>query len=284
MTAGENDLVYKNYTQDQLDREYDNIRKVEGFDFSTYMSELKKANEQAKNNYKDILLENLQYGPTADEVLDLFIVNPGGPLHVFFHGGYWRMLHKNDFSYVANGVLPHGHNLAIINYSLIPTVTMEELVTQCVRSVKWLMQKAHHYGFDPLAVSVSGHSAGGHLAAMMATYTFEHALTSICALSGIFDLEPIRLCFLNKTLSLTDNDIKVFSPSKKDPISSTKIRIVTGDREGDEYFSQAKELEKSWHSKVQGLNVIFAQNHDHFTLRKELNNPNSEITNLTLFS
>lgn len=282
MTIGKG-LVYKNYTQDQLDIEYDNIRKVKDFDFSKYMLDLKNSNEEAGNRYKDILQRNIQYGLSADEVMDLFIVNPGGPLHVFFHGGYWRMLHKDDFSYVANGILPHGHNLAIINYSLIPTVTMRELVAQCVRSIEWLMRNGENYKFNPQSISISGHSAGGHLAAMMATYQFQYELTSICALSGIFDLEPIRLCFLNKTLDLSIDEVNDFSPIRKIPETTAHIRLVTGDREGNEYFSQAESLFNAWGNKIKKEDLIFAKDHDHFTLRKDLNNPNSEITNLTLF-
>lgn len=275
--------VYKNYSRRQLDQEYDNVKKVQNFDFQTYLDQLSQANELARQQYKEYLSADVHYGAGPDETLDLFLINPGGPLHVFFHGGYWRMLHKNDFSYVANGVLPHGHNLAIINYSLIPFVRMGELVEQCGRSIDWLMQQGLSLGFDPTQIRVSGHSAGGHLAAMMATRSFQYELQSICAMSGIFNLTPIQQCFLNDVLALTDAEVQQNSPVLLPPVFQGPLRLVTGAKEGVEYESQAQDLVAKWTKHGLAPELIFAPDHDHFTLRADLNNPDSAITQYILF-
>ncbi|MCQ9617704.1 alpha/beta hydrolase [Paenalcaligenes niemegkensis] len=283
MTTQAAPVVYKTYTRAQLDREYDNVRKVPNFDFSTYLAELNQANELARTQYKESFSADVPYGDGPDETMDLFLTNPGGPLHVFFHGGYWRMLHKNDFSYVANGIVAHGHNLAIINYSLIPTVNMGELVKQCVKSVEWLMAQGQAMHFDPARISVSGHSAGGHLAAMMATHSFQYELQSICAMSGIFDLSPIQLCFLNDVLALTDEEVATYSPVRRKPVFSGKLRLITGAQEGAEYERQAKELVSKWSALGLNSDLDFPEKHDHFTLRAALGNPDSDITKAVLF-
>lgn len=275
--------VYKSYSREQLDHEYDNVKKVQNFDFQAYLAHLNQANERARQQYKEYFRADVRYGAGQDETLDLFLINPGGPLHVFFHGGYWRMLHKNDFSYVANGVLPHGHNLAIINYSLIPSVRMGELVQQCVRSIDWLMQHSTDLGFDPTQIRVSGHSAGGHLAAMMATRSFQYELQSICAMSGIFNLTPIQRCFLNDVLALTDAEVQQNSPVFLPPVFQGQLRLVTGAKEGAEYESQAKELVTKWTNYGLVPELIFAPEQDHFTLRADLNDPDSAVTQSILF-
>lgn len=275
--------VYGEYTRDQLDGEYDNVRKVPGFDFKAYLARLDEANRSARRQYAQALQGDLSYGESAEETLDLFMVNPGGPLHVFYHGGYWRMLHKNDFTYLAHGILPHGHNLAIVNYALIPTVRMGELVDQCERALQWLMRNAATLGFDPERISVSGHSAGGHLAAMMATRKFPHSLASICAMSGIFDLAPIQQCFLNDVLALTDQEVHDYSPYRLTPCFQGPLHILTGAEEGPEYERQAGVLQSAWRVLRPAPTLTLAPGHDHFTLRADLADPHSEVTRAALF-
>lgn len=283
MTSGTDPIVYAGYTRDQLDGEYDNVRKVPGFDFKSYLAGLDEGNRSARRAYGDALAADLRYGGSPEETLDLFMVNPGGPLHVFYHGGYWRMLHKDDFTYIAHGILPHGHNLAIVNYALIPAVRMGELVDQCERALRWLMLHAATYGFDPDRISVSGHSAGGHLAAMMATRRFPHPLASICAMSGIFDLAPIQRCFLNDVLALSDEEVQDYSPLRHAPLFHGPLHILTGGEEGVEYERQARELRQAWSAHRAPPLLTLAGGHDHFTLRAALGDPDSDVTKLALF-
>lgn len=283
MTRTSSGPVFRAYTREELDNEYDNVRKIPGFDFKAYLAELEDGNRSALSIYADVLKRDLAYGPSDEELLDLFIVNPGGPLHVFYHGGYWRMLHKNDFSYIAHGILPHGHNLAIVNYALVPSVRMGELVAQCARALHWLMANAETCGFDAGRVSISGHSAGGHLAAMMATETFAHPLASICAMSGIFDLAPIQQCFLNDVLTLSNDEVNEYSPLRLTPRFNGDLHILTGANEGPEYERQARELVQAWSECRPAPRLTLAPGHDHFTLRAALADPDSEVTKHALF-
>ena len=111
---------------------------------------------------------DLRYGPSADETLDLVVPHTGAPLLVWFHGGYWRRFHKDDNTFVARGLGPHGIATAIVNYSLAPAAPLEEIVAQARRAVGWLRENARWHGADPSRIVVAGHSAGGHLAAMCA--------------------------------------------------------------------------------------------------------------------
>ena len=98
---------------------------------------------------------DLRYGPSADETLDLVVPHTGAPLVVFFHGGFWRRLHKDDFTFVARGLAPHGVAVAIVNYGLAPAVPLEEIVAQARRSVAWLRANATAHGADPSRIVVA---------------------------------------------------------------------------------------------------------------------------------
>ena len=115
------------------------------------------------------LLSRAAYGPRPGETLDIFLPEGRGPwpVHVFVHGGYWRSLDKEHFSFVARGLQPAGVLVAVVNYALIPTVDMDELVRQVRASVAWLHRNVAALGGDPDNITVSGHSAGGHLTAML---------------------------------------------------------------------------------------------------------------------
>src|SRR5699024_740733 len=276
-------IVFGNYTQEELDYEYDNVKKFKDFDFAAYLEQLAEKNKSALKKYEQVLHKNLKFGAHEDETLDLFVVNPNGPTHVFFHGGYWRMLHKDDFPYLAHGFLPNGHNLAVVNYSLIPKVRMAELVNQCRASIHWLMDNAGGLSLDPAQISVSGHSAGGHLAAMMCTYEFSYPLTTVCALSGIFDLSPIQKCLLNEVLDLSNQELEEFSPVLREPIHKGPLLLLTVEKEGPEYARQVNDLATAWSNYRETPKTMFAKEHDHFTLRADLGEPSSEITRHTLF-
>jgi len=268
----------------RLNREYDNVNKVPGFDFKAYLAALDAENHAARKTYAKALRADLPYGSTPAETLDVFVVNPGGPLHVFYHGGYWRMLHKNDFTYLAHGILPHGHNLAIVNYALIPQVRMSELVAQCARALHWLMENAASLQVDAQDVSVSGHSAGGHLTAMMALETFPFPVRSMCAMSGIFDLAPIQQCFLNDVLKFTDAEIQDYSPVRHPPRHRGHFHVLTGADEGREYARQATDLVRAWSTGDFAPQLTLAPGHNHFSLRAALGDPNSEVIKHVLYA
>ena len=140
-------VVFRDYDRAALDREYDNRAKVK--DAPEWLERYARESAKARAEISGRL--DVAYGPSPGETLDVFPA-PGSapaPVHVFIHGGYWHRLDKADFSYVARGLLPAGATVVVINYALIPTVQMAELVSQCRASIAWVHRHAASFGGDP---------------------------------------------------------------------------------------------------------------------------------------
>ena len=276
--------VYKSYTQPALDAEYDNQKKVANAqEHISWYSESSQQTRSIMGSDRDI-----RYGPSKPETLDLFFPNgeSGGPaarpVHVFFHGGYWRALHKDDFSYVANAFSGTNAICAVVNYALVPDVSLDELVDQCRRSMVWIWRNIADFGGSPHRITVSGHSAGGQLVGMMMATDWTQ-LYHLCptdlikggvSLSGLFDLEPIRLSFLNKTLKLDPDSARRNSPMYLPNRNHSELVCFFGTLEGAEYRWQSETLASKW---ARTESVALA-GHDHFTIARQLNEPGSEIS------
>jgi len=275
--------VYKNYSQRSLDSEYDNRKKVVGA--AEHISWFAEASRLTRNTIANVL--DLSYGNDPDQTLDLFFANGSSkgtgdrPVHVFFHGGYWKALHKDDFSYVANCLSDSDGICAVVNYSLIPSVTLDQLVHQCQQSLLWLWHNVGNYGGDPEMLTISGHSAGGHLVArMIATDWSKHdvevpanLIKGGVSLSGIFDLEPIRLSFLNAELGLDETSSRRHSPIHLFNRGNSELLCFFGEHEGDEYRSQSETIAGKW--PVTEAQML--EGHDHFTIVRELHQAESAV-------
>ncbi|WP_231489516.1 alpha/beta hydrolase [Billgrantia saliphila] len=157
-------MLYRDFaTQEEIDREYDPMR---GRDPAALLADWRRRSERVCETTR--VSFDIAYGPTLAERLDLYHAgNEGAPLHVFFHGGYWRSLGHREFGFVAEGLVRTGINVAVVNYALCPTVAFGEVVRQSRAAVAWLKCHGESLGVDSGGMSVSGHSAGGHLCAML---------------------------------------------------------------------------------------------------------------------
>ena len=146
---------------------------------------------------------NVPVGEGPDEVIDIFpAVELGAPVHVFIHGGYWQAMSKDEFSYVADGVVDQSAAVVVVNYALAPAVDIDEIVRQCRAALAWVWRHAKEFAATPERIYVSGHSSGGHLTAMLLSTDWPAFAANLpsdlvkggCAISGLYDLEAMRLC------------------------------------------------------------------------------------------
>jgi arylformamidase len=282
------ETVFFGYDRAALDREYDNRGKVPNY--SEYLARYPAESARTRDALSTRL--DLHYGPGPSETLDLFLPGSGGPapVHVFVHGGYWRALDKADFSFVARALQPAGVLVAVINYALIPTVDMDELVRQVRASVAWLYRHAAAFGGDAERLTVSGHSAGGHLAAMLMSTDWRRfaglpsdVVKAGCGISGLYDLEPIRFSYLNETLGLTGEMARRNSPVHLvPPVAPGPLLLPVGALEGDEYHRQTESLAAAWRRRGLAADVMHMGGHHHFSIITELAEPGTALSRAIL--
>ena len=232
---------------------------------------------------------NVRYGSGPRQTVDLFrAVHPRGAL-LFIHGGYWRALDKRDHAFVAPPLVAEGIGVAVINYDLCPDVSIARIVDECREAVAWLQREGTRYGIPAERLVVAGHSAGGHLAAMLVATDWKtrgspFGLAGAVAISGVFDLEPLVQVSFNADLRLDSVRARAVSPIHLRPRNSVPMLVAAGADETSEFIRQSWLLWERWpecHSSGRRGPLFVPQRH-HFSVVSDLGNPASELVRQTL--
>lgn len=277
-------MVFKTYkTHDELNAAYDVESSVP--DFMVYAHQYIAASEHARASLP--WAAGVKYGETVDEYIDVFpAARPGAPVHIFIHGGYWRMLSAREFSFVALGFAPAGVTTVIANYALAPAVSISEISRQMRAMVAWCARNIADYNGDPDNMLVSGHSAGGHLAAMCAladwetNYGFRKTpVRAFVPISGLFDLEPLsHVTFMGDDLQISGRDIDESSPQRLIRPCSSKLLISYGTNEPSEFERHSAEFQKAW-DEVGNESAFFPQmGRNHFNAITDLGDSETDLT------
>ena len=212
-------------------------------DFDEKVREYERKSAEVRSSLR--MESDIPYGPHPAQKLDLFFPNSEGsalPVHMFIHGGYWRMFSKDDFSYIARTVTDAGAIAVIIDYALMPAVRLAEIVGQ-VRSAKaWVTNNIGRRRGDPERLTVSGHSAGAHLATSLFTRGQEDPPCGVLLLGGVYDIGPLRHSFLQPLIGLTDDEVRQFSPVNYEFQDGIGVDILYGERETEPFHTQAARL------------------------------------------
>jgi len=335
--VGVDAAVYKGYTQDALNAQYDNKSRVPNWNdrvkewkrrSDDFLEEIRDGGVSAEGEERGRrrrrrrveFKPRIRYGDAHErEYVDVFVsaalpssddasgssvtrYDDGGgggelnPVHVFLHGGYWRSMSNDLFYFVAKPLVKRGVTVVLVEYPLIPidlptddndkvviATTMDDLVASCRKAMQWIGDNIERVGSgDPDRITVSGHSAGGHLAAMLLLATTPSPnpstrIAGVCAISGLYNLRPVQLSNVNDTLRMDDAMMMRNSPVLLEPPSvpatvtqTSPLRklpllfLCVGEHESEEYHAQSAELADTWSALVPLPPVFVVEGKNHF--------------------
>lgn len=222
---------------------------------------------------------NLAYGSHPLQTLDIFPAKQNRGLVIFIHGGYWRSLDKDDFSFYAAPYLAQGISVASINYRLCPEVKIDAIVEDCCAAIAWLSGNVSRCNIRFDRNVLIGHSAGAHLVAMLcatdwSTRNIEASnFRGGVLISGLYDLSPLLETSVNTDTQLTNKTAKALSPIHLQPKLALPLDVWVGGSETSEFIRQSQLLPETWQTNCTPLQIIRAANH--FTIVDECAKSNS---------
>ena len=278
--------VWRDYTQEELDANYNQGSLVPNVD--DYLQDNLDRGAEARRTLPHIA--DVAYGPTRDEKLDIFPAgNRGGPVAVYCHGGAWTRTDKGHYSFLAPPFVAAGVNFVVLDFSLAPKATLDEMVRQCRAGVAWTYHNANEYGWDRDQIHVLGHSSGGHLCGMTLVTDWEgeyglppDLIKSGAPCSGMYDLEPVRLSHRNTYLDLTERSAWRNGSIHHIPEAGFPIVCAYGTGELPEFQRQNREFAEAWRAAGHDVTELVMEGFNHFEVCVDIGNPEGPILNAIL--
>lgn len=248
--------IYRSFTQEELDQAYDQRSLVP--DLSGYIKQWETGADDAARNFE--ILPQIAYGPSAEEYVD--IINPGSNvqangdvLHIHFHGGAWRMLGSRHCWHIAAPWVACGETFVPVNFGLVPEISLAEQVAQARAAVKWCDENARNFGLQDYSITVSGHSSGAHLAALVGLCQwqggdkFQAKINRVILASGTYDFEPVQLSARNDYLKLSKEEALSLSPICHLHAQPPPTEIIYSQNELSEFQRHATDLARALESR-----------------------------------
>ena len=261
--------LYCGYNKDELENLYNQKHRIPNYE--DYPINWKRDSDRARKELETKI--DVRYGDHSLETYDVFVGNPGSPVHVFFHGGYWYSQDKSNFEFMAPAFVDKGWTFVGANYPLCPNVTMTELIHSCRKMVLDISGRLNTWGFDGSAIHLAGHSAGAQIVSILATTEWDrhtqnqHPLISrTMGISGIYDLQPVIYIDRNLEIGLTNDDVSEFSPMYSSEPFVGELMLAVGTHEGSEKVRQMQDYAKKQGGRGKGSQSALIENANHFSI------------------
>ena len=273
--------VWRDYDQAGLDRQYNSRGTVP--DAGVYLREYAARTRNAKAKFACI--ENLRYGGGADEVLDIYPASMSGTaVLVFLHGGDWRSLSKEDAGFAAPAFVAAGAMFVAVDFSLVPATTLPAMGAQVRRALLWLWKNVAAHGGDPERMHIAGHSSGANLVGqlLMTDWSSDFGapadlIKSAVFISGLGDLEPVRLSFRNQNLQLSASVVAQVSLLRRKPGTHCPMLVAVGEDETDDYRRQSREVADYWRAQGNAADLFELKGSNHFDAVLEWADSSSDV-------
>jgi len=266
-------MSWGGFTAAELEWQYNPRETVP--EFMTHFDRFVKLSDETRAQLKPKI--DVRFGDGPKETMDVFLSpDAGAPVHIFFHGGYWRSQDKKDYAFVARDLVAAGFTVICANYDLCPDATVAEITQQAVRCVKYVYQHVGEFNGDQDRISISGHSAGGQIVARLASCDWEDILgdpNPFCAvvpISGVFDLEPVRHTTMNDDIRLDEASAADNSPMLDAVPLDVKMMAIVGGNESPEFVRQSDAYAAYCRRSGLTVPVYKAWGANHFTVLEEV--------------
>lgn len=265
--------VYGDFDQETLDNEYLISRTVPSLD--PFLADYAGFSADARANLD--CREDVSCGDHPDQLLDIFPATGKdgrpAPVFIFIHGGYWRMLSHKESSFMAENMVANGIAVIAVNYSLAPDASIDTIVRQCREAIAWTWRNAADFGGDPDRIFVCGSSAGGHLTGMMVAGGWHtdlgvpaDVIKGAVPLSGLHDLEPLRLSCINEWAKLDEDAARRNSPVHHLPAEGCPLILSYGASETAEFKRQSALLADAWRARGWQADLFEHPARNHFDI------------------
>lgn len=273
--------VFRGMSQEELETQYNARGSVPDFD-----AEMARYRGMSDHCYATCNVQrDISYGSGKDEKFNFFpAAESGGPVFVFIHGGYWRFLGRTDSAFMAGNFTRHGISVAVVEYTLSPNATLDRIVDQVRRSIAFIYRQADVLGFDASRLFVGGSSAGAHLCAMALATDWPgkfglntYPIKGVLLASGLYDLEPVRLCAPNTWLKLDVEAATRNSPIHHKPSGDVDVLVTWGGYETDEFKRQSQEYAQGLKAAGFTPQTLEVADRNHFDIVTDLADPARQL-------
>jgi arylformamidase len=258
--------VYLDYTQQDLDERVFNTR-LTGADPEAIVARFDEASRTAR---EQLGARTERYGAGVEQVLDVFPSRSGnGPVHVFVHGGAWRSLGRTSFGFLAPPFVEQGASFVAIDFAQIPQATLPEMVRQVGEALRWVFGNAPSFGGDAARVFLSGHSSGGHLAAL----TLARAggqLKGGVLLSGLYDLVPVLMSRNFAHVRVDSDDFVALTPMQNAAKVAAPVILAYGEHDAVEAGRQARSFDAALRRAGRAVQLVEIPHANHWTVVESL--------------
>ncbi|MCZ8374769.1 MAG: alpha/beta hydrolase [Beijerinckiaceae bacterium] len=264
--------AWRQFSQSELDAAYNNMAAVARS--REILNSL--TDRSVKTRERSAIALDLAYGPGQRQVIDIFACgHPHAPMLVFLHGGYWQRNAKEMFSVLAEGPLALGFDVAMPGYTLAPEASLTRIVEECETAIRLLRVVGPSMDVAESRLIVGGWSAGGHLAARLSEMP---EVDAALAISGVFDLEPIRHSYLQEALRLSPEEAHFQSPIHRVAQATKPVSVIWGDAELPELQRQSRDYIAARSAAGKPVSGGAIEGEDHFTILAQLADPTSQVT------
>ena len=274
------DLGYKNLRRDELEYQYN--PRVSVPEYPQLARKRSDESRKVRATHKSWL--NVSYDRSPSEVLDIYPASqPASPVFVYIHGGYWRSGSKDDNSNFVPAFLQRGVTVVLLEYDLCPSVTVSDIVRQTRAAMAWVYRSIARHGGDPSKLYVSGHSAGGHLTAMVLAYDWEkegsppNIIKGAVASSGVYDLEMVTHVSANEQIRMTPEIARENNPFLHPPLAVCPLLVTVGGAEPEGWKQMSKDYFQF--CRDHGVNCEYFEipGANHYTMSDHLGDKDSPL-------